>query len=147
MRDGLLLRREGWEVVFRHAKAKLPRKHWTLRFADKKYRQATVATIVPLRRFRRFLRKMWSAAARANWKTNLRESRGIPGRDFRCRWLTPLFAKQMKSIFALSHFASTAVFLVDSRTRIPLRNRSLMILYSKGINLKIAIALVNSICC
>ena len=34
--------------IFRHAKAKLPRKHWTLRFADGKYRQATVATIVPL---------------------------------------------------------------------------------------------------
>ena len=28
-----------------------------LRFADGKYRQLTVATIVPLRRFRRFLRK------------------------------------------------------------------------------------------
>ena len=25
------------------------------------------------------------AAARANWKANLGESRGIPGRDFRCR--------------------------------------------------------------
>ena len=81
-----------------------------LRFADGKYRRATVATPA--------LRKKWSAAARANWKTNLGESRGIPGRDFRCRWLTPLFAKQMKSIFALSHFASTAVFLVGSRTRI-----------------------------
>ena len=51
----------------------------------------------------------------------------------------------MKSIFALSHFASTAMFSVDLRTRIPLRNHSLMILYRKGINLKIAIALVNSV--
>ena len=92
-----------------------------LRFADGKYRQATVATIVPLRRFRRFLRKKWLAAARENWKTNLVESRGIPGRDFRCRWLTPLFAKQIKSIFALSYNLSTAVFLLDSRIWIPLR--------------------------
>ena len=117
-----------------------------LRFADGKYRQLTVATIVPLRRFRKFLRKKWSAAARANWKANLGESRGIPGSDSRCRWLTPLFAKQMKSIFALSYFASTAEFLVDSRTWIPLRNLSLLILYSQGINFKIARALVNSIC-
>ena len=55
--------------------------------------------------------------------------------------------KQMKSIFALSHFESTAVFLVDSRTWNPLRNRSLMILHSNGINFKISIGLVNSICC
>ena len=47
----------GVSSFFCHAKAKLPRKHWTLHFADGKYRQATVATIVPLRRFRRFLRK------------------------------------------------------------------------------------------
>ena len=96
----------------------------TSRFADGKYRQATVATIVPLRKFCRFLRKKWLAAAWANSKTNLRP----PGRDFRCRWLTSLFIKQIKSIFALSHIASTAplclvvpVFLFDSRTWIPLR--------------------------
>ena len=63
--------------------------YWLLRFADGKYRQETVATRVPLRRFRRFLRKKWFAAAKANWKTNRGESRGIPGHDFRCRWLTP----------------------------------------------------------
>ena len=63
--------------------------YWLLRFADGKYRQATVATIVLLSSFRGFLRKKWLAAAQANWKTNLRESRGIPGRDFRCPWLTP----------------------------------------------------------
>ena len=122
--------------LFCHAKAKLPGKHWTSTFCRRK----------TLRRFRRFLRKKWSAAARANWKTNLRESRGIPGSDPRCRWLTPLFAKQMKSIFALSYLASTAEFLVDSRTWIPLRNLSLLILYSQGINFKIATALVNFIC-
>ena len=33
---------------------------------------------------------------------------------------------------------STAVFLVDSGTWIPLRDRSLMILYNKGINFEIA---------
>ena len=43
---------------------------------------------------------------------------------FRCWWLTPLFAKQMKSIFALSHTTSTAVLLLDSRIWIPLRNSS-----------------------
>ena len=64
----------------------------TSRFADGKYRQATVATIVPLRKFCRFLRKKWLAAAWANSKTNLRP----PGRDFRCRWLTSLFIKQIK---------------------------------------------------
>ena len=63
--------------------------YWLLRFADGKYRQATVSTIVLLSSFRGFLRKKWLAAAQANWKKNLRESRGIPGRDFRCRWLTP----------------------------------------------------------
>ena len=68
-----------------------------LRFADGKYRQATVATIVPLRRFRKFLRKKWLAAVQANWNTNLEESRGIPARDFRCQWLTPLFARQISS--------------------------------------------------
>ena len=62
--------------------------YWLLRFADGKYRQETVATTVPLRRFRRFLRKKWFAAAQVNWKTNRGESRGIPGHDFRCRWLT-----------------------------------------------------------
>ena len=116
-------------------------------FADGKYQQATITTIVPLCRFHRFLCKKWLAVAWANWKTKLGELRGIPGCDFWCWWLTPLFAKQMKLIFALSHFASTAVFLVNSRTWIPLRNCLLMILYSKGVNFKIAIALVNSICC
>ena len=38
---------------FCHAKAKLPRNTGILRFADGNYRQATVATIVPLRRFNR----------------------------------------------------------------------------------------------
>ena len=42
---------------------------------------------------------------------------------------------------ALSHIASTAVFLLDSRIWIPLRNRSLRFLYRKGINVKIAIVL------
>ena len=63
--------------------------YWLLHFADVKYRQETVATRVPLRRFRRFLRKRWLAVAQANWKTNRGKSRGIPGRDFRCRWLSP----------------------------------------------------------
>ena len=79
-----------------------------LRFADGKYRRATVATPA--------LRKKWSAAARANWKTNLGSREEYLVAIFRCRWFTPLFAKRMKSIFALSHFASTAVLLVDSRT-------------------------------
>ena len=73
--------------------------------------------------------------------------KGVAWSRFPVSVINSLIAKQMKSIFALSHFASTAVFLVDSRTRIPLRNRSLMILYSKGINLKIAIVLVNAIYC
>ena len=48
---------------------------------------------------------------------------GMHGRYFRCWWLTPLLAKQMKSIFALSHTKSTAVLLLDSRIWIPLGNR------------------------
>ena len=44
----------GVSSFFCHAKAKLPRNTGLLRFADGNYRQATVATIVPLRRFHRF---------------------------------------------------------------------------------------------
>ena len=53
------------------------------------------------------------------------------GRYFRCGRLTPLFAKQIKSIFALSHLShitSKAVLLLDTRIWIPLRNRLLIIL-------------------
>ena len=72
------------------------------------------------------------------------------GRYFRCGRLTPLFAKQIKSIFALSHLShitSQAVLVLDTRIWIPHRNRSLIISYSKGKDVKIARALVNSICC
>ena len=89
--------------------------YWLLRFAYRKYWQATIVTILPLHRLSRFLHKKWLAAARANWKTNVRELWGIPGRYFRCWWLAPLFAKQIKSIFALSHITSTAVLLLNSR--------------------------------
>ena len=44
-------------------------------------------------------------------------------------------------------FTSTAVLLLDSRIWIPLRNRLLIISYNKSINVEIAKALVNSICC
>ena len=47
-------------------------------------------------------------------------------------------------ILPYAHITSTAVLLLDT---IPLRNRLLIILYSKGMNVKIERALVNSICC
>ena len=82
-----------------------------------------------------------------NLENKRRGSRGIPGRYFRCGGLTPLFEKQIKSIFALSHITSIAVLFLDSKKWIPLRNRLLIILYNKGIDVKIPRALVNSICC
>ena len=50
-------------------------------------------------------------------------------------------------ILPYAHITSTAVLLLDTRIWIPLRNRLLIILYSKGMNVKIERALVNSICC
>ena len=86
--------------------------YWLLHFADVKYRQETVATRVPLRRFRRFLRKKWFAAAQVNWKTNRGESRGISGRDFRCRWLTPCLRNRW--VVPLIHFRMI-IYMIETQ--------------------------------
>ena len=54
---------------------------------------------------RSFFRKKWLVMARANWKTNLEESQGIPGGDFRCGWLTPLSARFENMDFSANTFA------------------------------------------
>ena len=104
-----------------------------LRFADGKYRRATVVTPA--------LRKKWSAAARANLKTNL--------------------GSREEYLVAISGVGDLLLCLRNGWNRylrFPIlqvqqcfgrfknMDRSLMILYSKGISLKIAITLVNSIC-
>ena len=77
-----------------------------------------------------FCRRKISASNSSHHSSGKLENK--PGGVVRNTWSrfpvseTPLFAEQMKLIFALSHFASTAVFLIDSRTWIPLRNRPLM---------------------
>ena len=93
---------------FCHAKAKLPREHWTSTFCRRKKSASNSSHTC-------FTQEVIGSGP-GKLENKPRESRGTPGRNFRCRWFTPLFAKRMKSIFALSHFASTAVFLVDSRT-------------------------------
>ena len=95
---------------------------WLLRFADGKYRQATVATIV-----------------RANWKTNLGESRGIPGRDFRFRKL--LCLRNRWSWYLRFPILQVQQYFWS------IREHGFLFEIVRWWTSKIAIALVNSVCC